>query len=144
MIKPIKLPLVFFLYDVLIVEIPYAILGMNPQHLLGCGEYPFIFSQALDFDYIVCCVPVNCAEEFQLRRIDNHLKTKFGMRCISYHVSNQYVFLNRKLYNGRIQYMFSNEDAVRVAIDSIKKSFPDYPIYDFLETRDIVEWRKRI
>lgn len=129
--------------DILIVEIPGSVMGLNNRVLLGGGEFPFIFTQAVGFDYIICSVPANDTATFSFAHLTKHLETRFGMRHISFHISNQYFFFEKESYNEGIPHMLLSSRAIAERIAEARIADESLKIYNFLNDADLPLWRKR-
>ena len=129
--------------DILIVEIPGSVMGLNNRVLLGGGEFPIIFTQAVGFDYIICSVPANDTATFSFAHLTKHLETRFGMRHISFHISNQYFFFEKESYNEGIPHMLLSSRAIAERIAEARIADESLKIYNFLNDADLPLWRKR-
>lgn len=128
--------------NVLIVELPGSVIGLNSRVLLGGGEYPFIFSQAIGLDYTICSVPANEITSYSFPHLLKYLESHFGMQHISFHASNRYYFFEKEAFNGDIPNMFVSAKYITDQIDKVRSADPHSQIYNFLDRNDIFRWCK--
>ena len=127
--------------DVLLVEIPDAVIAVNPRNLFGGGQYPFVFSQAIGFDYTICCVPANDIASYSFSYLKKYLETHYAMRHIAFHVANSYYFLEKESFNGAIPSTFVDDIYITRGIIEARKKDPQIHIYNMLDRNEFLKWR---
>lgn len=126
--------------DILIVEIPGGLIKINSQYLNGGGEYPFVYSQAVTFDYIICSTPINDLPSFSFSGLKNFLQTKYGFTRISFHVSNRLMHLEQDHYEGNVPHTFVDEGYVNSELEKLRKKCPELPVYNLMRKEELVTW----
>ena len=130
--------------DVLLVQIPGGLMQINSKYLNGGGEYPFIYSQAVSFDYVICSLPINDIRSFSFVVMDKYLGTKYGFTNIYYHISNMLMMLEMDIEEGHIPYVCVDEEQVAGEISVLREREINLPVYNFLDKAEIVRWSKAL
>ena len=74
--------------DFLVLEIPGDVARYNHSILNGSGLQTYIFSQAINIDTAICCVPFSGNSENYYLKIADHINRKFSIENIYFHMSN--------------------------------------------------------
>lgn len=134
--------------DILVVEIPGGLLKIDDQNLNGAGEYPYIYSQALDFDYFICSNVFNNAQGSTtiITNVADYLHHRYGFNNVAIHISNMmfvpaggrgpskspYIFGDMELVSEYIKNM------IRFEQNTSEKS------YNFFEEQEVWRWYENI
>lgn len=77
--------------DIIIIEAPDALIRYNDLAPNGFGIQTYMLCQAVQIDFMVCCMPYDLAQTDFLRLLDGDFRLRYGMGISMVHASNAIV-----------------------------------------------------
>ena len=102
--------------DVLVMQIPDAMMKYNDKLCNGFGIIPFMVSQAVRADYFIFCVPYEGIEERRIAEISSVMEKRFGFEIDCIHMSNAALEVEDSVKDKRTQYLRLPQKMVETAL----------------------------
>lgn len=110
--------------DVIVMQIPDAMMKYNDKLCNGFGIIPFMVSQAVRADYFIFCVPYRGIEEARIGEISSVMEKRFGFEIDCIHMSNAALEVEDSIKDKKAQYLRLPQEMVETALAGYEKA-PD-------------------
>lgn len=110
--------------DVIVMQIPDAMMKYNDKLCNGFGIIPFMVSQAVRADYFIFCVPYRGIEEARIGEISSVMEKRFGFEIDCIHMSNAALEVEDSIKDKKAQYLRLPREMVETALAGYEKA-PD-------------------
>lgn len=110
--------------DIIVVEAPDALIRYNDLVPNGFGIQTYMFCQAAEADYMVCCLPYDLVQEKFVEFLDQDFSLRYGVGIDVIHASNVLVDFSELVNNRRLSVFYDNYDKMRAYIKNIEAGPP--------------------
>ena len=127
--------------DIILVEAPDALMRYSDLAVNGYGIQSYMLSQAIQPDYLVCCVPFELAESGFLAALSTDFHGRLGASICAVHVSNIIVDSFAVMQSHEISYVHTKMERVVDHIRASEMTSPIIPLSNVLydDARSICE-----
>ena len=105
--------------DIIVIEAPDALIRYNDLAPNGFGIWTYMLSQAVQIDFMVCCLPYDLAQTDFLKLLDQDFRLRYGTGIGMAHASNALVDSVDLINSKRLSIFYDIFDRMEVAVKEI-------------------------
>lgn len=128
--------------EVVLIEIPDGLVEIDDRCINGAGEYPYLYSRAVGFDYFICSLPANNIDPYFLQRLHEILEKRYGFGDITFHISRYIFLMDNDAYQGKFPCALVGKEYISRILSN--KLCSGAKIVDFNDRLHIAEWYESV
>ncbi|MFZ2538236.1 MAG: TIGR04066 family peptide maturation system protein [Oscillospiraceae bacterium] len=117
--------------DIILIQVPGAMLRYNDVLTGDFGIYTYLFSQAFIPDYFICCSMYDILEESFFKMVSSDFERRFGFKVDGIHPSNQLIDSMDSIQKKEIVCVHVSQNQLENTLENLKKN-ASIPVYNLL------------
>lgn len=129
--------------EILLIQIPFALMPYNEIVTNGFGIYTYMISQIINPDIFICIVPYEMTEQSVLNQICSNLERKFDFVVNYIIVNNQLIDGVSTAYEENLVYLHQKENEINKFI-KLYNPTPEIPVFNLHNHKELEKLVKNI